>query len=186
MLEPGHEERPSVGAPLVGADVMSLVADERPPAGQLQRVDVQLDLLGEQVVDGATQIEQLVHGLLPLFGRQAVGDLVDEQAVHAGVARLVDPVEAEDVPEQLVEVRAIADVPDVVELGEPPIMLVNSRAVSGEVARTAPATASRPGTRPHATPKPASNCSHARRSICWCLVASSAKRSSDHSRVSSP
>ena len=65
-------------------------------------------------------------------------------------------------------------------------MLVSSSAVSGDVPSTAPATSSRPGTRPQLVPNPASNWSHARRSISWCLTSSSAKRRRDHRRVSSP
>jgi hypothetical protein len=55
------------------------------PGGLLQRVDVQLDLLTEQAVDGATQFEQLVDRHFSLVGAEVTGHLVDEQAVHAGV-----------------------------------------------------------------------------------------------------
>ena len=85
MLEPGDEEGPAVGAPLVGADLVALVVGEGTAGGPLQRVDVEFDLLGEESVDGAAQFEQLVDRLLPLVGGELAGDLVDEQAVHAGV-----------------------------------------------------------------------------------------------------
>jgi len=46
-------------------------------------------------------------------------DFVDQQAVEAGVARLVDPVEPQQVAEQPVELGGVAHVLGVVELGEP-------------------------------------------------------------------
>ncbi len=55
------------------------------PAARGERVDVELDLLGEEPVDGAAQIEQPVDRLLALAAGQIPGDLVDEQAVDAGV-----------------------------------------------------------------------------------------------------
>jgi hypothetical protein len=118
VFEPRDQEGPPVGALLVGADVVPFVVGEGPPAGWLQGIDVQLDLLGEEPVDGAAQLEQLVDRLFSLVGGQFAGDLVDQQAVEAGVAGLVDPVEAQDVPEQLVELAAVPDVFDVVKLGE--------------------------------------------------------------------
>ena len=101
------EERPAVGAPLVGADLVALGFGEATPGGGLQCVDVELDLIAEEPVDGAPELEQLVDRLLPLVCAEPVGDLVDEQAVHPCVADLVDPVEAQQVAEQLVEVGTV-------------------------------------------------------------------------------
>ena len=148
----------STGTPAAGeADLCSLGLAEGTAGGALQRVDVELDLLSEQPVDGAAQLEQLVHRRLALLGSEIGRDLVDEQAVEPRMSGLVDPVEAKDVPEQLVELGAVADVLDVVELGEPLDHARQQSAVRGEVPRTTPATASRPGTRPQLVPNPASN-----------------------------
>ena len=92
---------------------------EGPTCAPGQRLDVEFDLLGQEAVDCAAEIQQLVDRPFPLLGRQVAGDLIDQHRVEAGVAGFVDPVEPEDVPEQPVEVVAVAHVFDVVQLGEP-------------------------------------------------------------------
>ena len=66
------------------------------------------------------------------------------------------------------------------------IMLVNKSAASGDLPSTASATTSRPGMTSGAWPMPTAISSMARLSMSWCLVSSSAKRSRNLKRFSSP
>ena len=57
VLEARDEEGPPTRPLLVGADLVSFGLAEGTAGGELQRVDVELDLLSEQPVDGAAQLE---------------------------------------------------------------------------------------------------------------------------------
>ena len=62
MLEAGGEERPPVGARLVPADVVEFVGGERLRRASLERLDVELELTREELVDRVGEIEELVDG----------------------------------------------------------------------------------------------------------------------------
>ena len=57
MLEARDEERPPVRPLLVGADLVSFRLGEAPAGGDLQCVDVELDLLSQEPVDRAAELE---------------------------------------------------------------------------------------------------------------------------------
>ena len=119
VLQARDQERPAVGPLLRLPDLALLGVGEGPPGAPCERLDVELELLGEQAVHCAAELEEFVDGSLTFLGRQVGCHLVDEECVEAGVAGLVDPMEAQDVAEQSVEFLAVADVLDVVQLGEP-------------------------------------------------------------------
>lgn len=56
VLKARDEERPAVRAPLVGADLVALVVAEAPAGGPLQGLDIELDLLAEESVDGPAEL----------------------------------------------------------------------------------------------------------------------------------
>ncbi len=64
VLEAGGEERPPVGACLVSADVVEFVGGEHLRRASLERLDVELELTREELVDRVGEIEELVDGPL--------------------------------------------------------------------------------------------------------------------------
>src|SRR5262245_20107171 len=119
MFDSGNEERPAIRLLLSGADLLPLLVPEAAASQALERVYVELDLCGQQAIGRVAQREEFVDRRLALLDGEVLRDLGDEQRVELGVARLVDPVEPQDVAEQRIEILVIAYVFDVVQLDEP-------------------------------------------------------------------
>ena len=72
------------GARLVPADVVEFVGGERLRRASLERLDVELELTREELVDRVGEIEELVDGPVTRALAHRSRDLLDQQGVEAG------------------------------------------------------------------------------------------------------